>query len=327
MKVGDDVYCDVTVVVCAYSELRWEQIKAAIGSVQAQQPAARQVLLVVDHNPKLESRARAEFDGLTVLRNEGPQGLSGARNTGLNAAKFGITAFLDDDAQARPGWLAALMEPYRRPEVVATGGAVYPRWHDARPRWLPACFDWVVGCSYAGLPEATAPVRNPIGASMSMRTSEALAAGGFNSVVGRVGTRPRGCEETELAIRLTAARPGSQVIYVPDSAVDHHVPRQRARVRYFLSRCWQEGRSKADVVMLAGSRAGLERERRQVAVVIPAAILGDIRSALGGNPAGLARAAAAVAGLAVTSAGYVTGRTRRLVLRSAELRRSASSQC
>jgi hypothetical protein len=147
---------------------------------------------------------------------------------------------------------------------------------------------------------------------MSMRTAAALAAGGFNSVVGRIGTRPRGCEETELAIRLTAAQPGSQVLYVPDSAVDHHVPRQRVRVRYFVSRCWQEGRSKADVVMLAGSRAGLERERRQVAVVIPAAIRGDVRSALRGNLAGLARAATAVAGLAVTTAGYLTGRARRI---------------
>ena len=38
-------------------------------------------------------------------------------------------------------------------------------------------FDWVVGCSYRGLPETVSVVRNPIGAKMSLRTSLALEAG------------------------------------------------------------------------------------------------------------------------------------------------------
>ena len=86
---------------------------------------------------------------------------------------------------------------------MATGGSVHPLWPGPRPQWLPPAFDWVVGCSYLGLPEKTGAVRNPIGANMSMRTRPALDAGGFDTGLGRVGTRPVGCEETELAIRLT----------------------------------------------------------------------------------------------------------------------------
>ena len=96
---------------------------------------------------------------------------------------------------------------------------MYPRWPERRPRWLPPEFDWVVGCSYRGLPETVSVVRNPIGASMSLRTSLALEAGGFDDAVGRVGTSPRGCEETELAIRLTASPPG----------VDHLLCSRRGR--------------------------------------------------------------------------------------------------
>jgi len=44
------------------------------------------------------------------------------------------------DAEARPGWLASLIEPYRSPDVVGTGGAVLPRWPDTPPRWLPPEF-------------------------------------------------------------------------------------------------------------------------------------------------------------------------------------------
>ena len=95
---------------------------------------------MVDHNAKLAERARSELADVTVLENEGSQGLSDARNTGLRAASQPVTAFLDDDAEARPGWLAALIEPYRSPDVVATGGAVLPKWPDTPPRWLPPEF-------------------------------------------------------------------------------------------------------------------------------------------------------------------------------------------
>jgi GT2 family glycosyltransferase len=299
----------VSVVICAYTERRWQQTRAALESALRQEPAPAEVLLVVDHNAELADRARLEFTSVSVLENAGTQGLSGARNTGLKAATQPITAFLDDDAEARPGWLEHLAAPYSSPDVVATGGSVYPRWPAARPSWLPAEFYWVVGCSYRGLPETTGQVRNPIGASMSMLTDLALEVGGFDESVGRVGANTRGCEETELSIRLTASRAGSVILYVPASAVDHHVAPERLSFSYFARRCWHEGQSKADVVRLAGAAAGLQRERRQTAVVIPAALIRELRSLATGHVSAAARMSAMIAGLTAASAGYFSGRT------------------
>lgn len=166
----------VSVVICAYTMERWDQTRAAVASALAQRPGPAQVLLVVDHNAELAALARGCLPDVTVLENAGLPGLSGARNTGLRAATEPVTAFLDDDAEARPGWLNALIEPYLAPDVIATGGDVQPRWAGARPPWLPPEFDWVVGCSYIGLPESTGTVRNPIGANMSFRTQRALEA-------------------------------------------------------------------------------------------------------------------------------------------------------
>jgi glycosyltransferase involved in cell wall biosynthesis len=302
---------EVSVVICAYTERRWDQTRAAVESVLAQHPGPTEVLLVVDHNANLAARARRELGDVAVVESDGTQGLSGARNTGLRAAAQPVTVFLDDDAVARPGWLTSLVEPYRSSHVVATGGSVHPRWPGLRPRWLPPEFDWVVGCSYRGLPESAGPVRNPIGANMSLRTGLALEVGGFDAAVGRVGTRPRGCEETELAIRLTASRPGSAVFYVPTAAVDHHVAHERLQFGYFLRRCWHEGTSKAAVVRLAGASAGLERERRHVAVVIPAALIREFRSLATGDAGAITRMAVVLAGLGTTSVGYVAGLARR----------------
>lgn len=306
--VDDDL--GVSVVVCAYTEKRWMLTRAALDSALHQSPRPQQVLLVVDHNAGLAATARRELTGVTVLESDGTPGLSGARNTGLKAATQPVTVFLDDDAEARPGWLESLVQPYSSPNVVATGGSVHPRWPGRRPRWLPPEFDWVVGCSYRGLPETVSVVRNPIGASMSLRTSLALDAGGFDDAVGRVGTSPRGCEETELAIRLTASRPGSVIFYVPAAAVDHHVSADRLRFGYFVSRCWHEGLSKADVVRMVGSSAGLERERRHTAVVIPAALMRELRSLAAGDAGAGMRMAATIAGLCTVVAGYFTGRAR-----------------
>jgi glucosyl-dolichyl phosphate glucuronosyltransferase len=303
-------HLQVSVIVCAYTLDRWDQTRAAVASVLSQSPPPAEVLVVVDHNPHLAALCRDEMQGVRVIESAEPRGLSGARNTGLAAATRPVAVFLDDDAEARPGWLAALVAPYQRPEVVATGGGVQPRWQVSRPGWLPPEFDWVVGCSYLGLPESAGPVRNPIGANMSVRTQLALDAGGFNATIGRVGTRPRGCEETELAIRLTAAKEGAEVIYVPDAAVDHHVPAERARVGYFVRRCWHEGQSKAAVVRLVGSSSGLERERRQAVLVIPAALLRDLRGLLGGDASRGKRMAASIAGLGASAAGYVLGLAR-----------------
>ena len=309
---GNNAELKVSVVICAYTEQRWEQTRAAIQSVFDQHPGPAQVLLVVDHNPDLAARARRELSRVAVLDSDDAPGLCGARNTGLRAATQPITAFLDDDAEARPGWLASLVSPYSHSSVVATGGSVYPRWPGLRPAWLPPAFDWVVGCSYLGLPDSVSPVRNPIGANMSVRTRLALEVGGFDSSVGHMGGNLRGCDETELAIRLTASRPKSVVLHVPAAAVDHNVGKERTRFTYFLRRCWYEGLSKAIVVQLAGRSAGLDTERRHVAVVIPAALLRDLRSCVAGNPAALMRIIAAIGGLAATTAGYLTGRVRLL---------------
>ncbi len=146
--------------------------------------------------------------------------------------------FLDDDAIPHPGWLDALVDALDRDDVVGAGGPVIPRWATAKPPWFPEEFLWVVGCSYCGSPEERGPIRNPIGANMSFRRSACLDVGGFAVRLGRVGSTPLGCEETELAIRVRASRPDTAILHVPSARVEHLVTAERVRFRYFSTRCW-----------------------------------------------------------------------------------------
>jgi glycosyltransferase involved in cell wall biosynthesis len=296
-----------SVVICAYTEDRWDQLAAAIASVHRQTRPAAETIVVIDHCPPLARRAAVAFPGVTVLPSIGRPGLSGARNTGLGRATGDVVAFLDDDAQAAPDWLERLAGGYR-PGVAGVGGAVLPDWEVSRPRWLPSEFDWVVGCSYTGLPREAGPVRNLIGANMSFRREVFDLVGGFTEGLGRLGARPLGCEETELAIRIRQRRPGVSLRYDPSAVVYHRVPLQRARWRYFRARCFAEGLSKAAVSSLVGAQDGLASERHYVRRVLPRAVLrGLAPPGRGGRPR-VRPATTVVCGLAFTAAGYVHGR-------------------
>lgn len=302
---------DVSVIICAYTEERWTLLESAVTSVVEQTPTPIEVIVVVDHNPRLHDRLVGRFDDVQVLHNRFGLGLAGARNTGVAASRGEVVAFLDDDARAQPGWLAAHARHYEDSAVVGVGGRVHPQWQQPPPPWFPEEFAWVVGCTHSGIRPHVHQIRNPVGANMSLRRSSVQTAGGFREGLGRVGTVPLGCEETELAIRMKAGAPGTRIVYEPTAEVVHHVPAQRASWAYFSKRCWAEGLSKAHVSQLAGDRDGLSEERGYVSKTLPSAIGRSIRDATDlRDHRHLARAGAIVAGLAVTTGGYVTGRVR-----------------
>jgi glycosyltransferase involved in cell wall biosynthesis len=297
----------VSVIISAYTEDRWTDLVDAVRSVGAQPHDDLETIVVVDHNPSLLTRAQRELQGVTVIPNSEHRGLSGARNSGIAVARGDVVVFLDDDARAQPEWLDRLLAPYEDDAVIGVGGRIDADWQVPRPRWFPMEFDWVVGCSYLGMPVVRTDVRNVIGANMSFRREAFERVGGFPDGMGRVGTLPAGCEETEMCIRVRHRLPGRSIVYEPAAAVAHTVTPVRARVGYFLSRCVAEGRSKALVTAVAGTSVGLETERRYVVRVLPAGIARGVGEAIRGDRTGLVRAVAIAAGAALTAAGYVAG--------------------
>jgi glucosyl-dolichyl phosphate glucuronosyltransferase len=306
----------ISVVICAYTERRWDDLLTAVRSVQEQTVPALETIVVVDHNPRLLRRLRGQLPGVLVVNNHEQQGLSGARNSGVAAASGTVVAFLDDDATAAPDWLRWLAAGYRRPEVLGVGGAIEPVWAGRqRPRLLPEEFYWVVGCTYRGMPSATAAVRNLIGANMSFRRPIFGEVGGFQADLGRIGTRPGGCEETELCIRVRWRWPEGEFLYEPRALVRHRVPPERMTWRYFGARCYAEGLSKAMVTQRTDIRAGLAVERSYALHALPRGMARGLADTVRhGDSTGLGRAAVIAAGLAITTAGYVMGTTSPQVM-------------
>jgi glycosyltransferase involved in cell wall biosynthesis len=311
---------EASVVICAHTLDRWDELQRAVGSVRTQTRAPREIVVVVDNNEALRERAAREIAGVTVLPNAKQPGLSGGRMTGAEYITAPVIAFLDDDAAADPCWLEELLEAYRDPAVLGAGGPVEPLWQAPPPSWFPGEFRWVVGCTYAGMHVRDGRIRNPIGANMSVRADVLRRAGGFTSELGRrklgfsvsgrarIGGKAESCEETEFCIRAARLYPGGYWAYRPGARVRHAVPAQRTTWKYFVHRCLVEGTAKAGLADLAGSKDGLGVEGRYVREVLTRAVVSDLRAALRGKVGAARQAGAIVAGFVLTAFAYVTTR-------------------
>ncbi len=296
----------VDVVICAYTEERWDLLSASVASVQAQTVPPGQILLCIDHNDELAERCRQEWPTLgqtatppvKVLQNRYEGRLGSTRNTAIEQVSADVIAFLDDDAAADPTWIELLLRVYDEDGAVAVGGAPQPAFETARPSWFPEEFQWVFGCHYVGLPEVRQPVQHLIGASMSVRADAIRGLNGFRS---------DNHDDMDLSHRVAAEYGASAVVYEPKARVYHHVTAQRVTWDYFWRRCYYVNRGKVrafhDMEHAGNISAELAFAREMAGRVAQ-----RLRRGLRGDFPAVAQAGAIVAGLGLAGLGHVRGR-------------------
>lgn len=237
---------DFSIVVCTYN--RASSLPHTLGSLDRLDRAGLTAeVIVVDNNSR---DGTAEIVGAWIAATPLParyvreprQGLSNARNAGLDHARGRIIAFTDDDVVVDPRWLQELKRAFADPAVMAAGGRIRPLWLAPRPRWLgPDLFSFL-----ALLDHGDAPVRmkEPVlyGANLAAR-AECFAGRRFDSRLGRNGDRLEGGEDVVFVEDLMRA--GHAVLYWPGAVVHHRIPPERLRRSYF--RRWHRhlGRAQA----------------------------------------------------------------------------------
>ncbi|MBK7928123.1 MAG: glycosyltransferase [Bryobacterales bacterium] len=139
----------VTVVVVNWN--RRELLRACLASLERQTGCnARFDLVLVDNGSADQSveMARREFGRspaftLRVIENSDNRGFCAANNQGMAVAETPYIALLNNDAEAEPGWLAALCEALERPPRSRHGRVEDPRLgitrahRQSRPPHLP----------------------------------------------------------------------------------------------------------------------------------------------------------------------------------------------
>jgi glycosyltransferase involved in cell wall biosynthesis len=299
----------VSVIICCYTLERLGDLHEAIRSVQAQSHKPHEIIVAVDHNEELFNRLTSELppEFKVVISRQTP-GLSTTRNVGISHSTGDIISFIDDDAIADRNWLTNLCERFHDPRVIVVGGKAIPKWLDGnRPWWFPEELNWIIGCSYKGIPAEETKIRNVIGCNMAFRRTAFERAGLFSSEVGRVGKLQGLGEEAEICLRIKNTMPEALVVYEQNAVIYHKVPKWRVNLKYVAQRSFNEGLYKHVVGRLASSisREPLSTENSYLRYLLLNAI--PQRLIKLHRPAAVAAASVIMLSISSAGLGYIVG--------------------
>lgn len=233
---------DISVVLCTYNNA--ERLRITLQSFcRLNQPEGLDWELVVVNNNSTDDTETVikSFDGRLPITYvyEPEQGLSRARNTGLDVAEGELIVFTDDDVKPNPDWLTAYWEAYQdRPEENYFGGPVESEYEEEPPdgELLEIAMPSVVGLDYG--PESGKLDSEDIfiGANWACPSVHLRRVGGFDESFGlnaSTGSVNVG-EETELMSRLEDA--GLCGWYVSKAKLKHFVPKTKCKIGHICSR-------------------------------------------------------------------------------------------
>jgi len=190
-------------------------------------------VIVVDNNSQDNTKDVATRYPSVRYVFEEKLGLSYARNTGIRAAVGDIVAFIDDDSEADPGWLQALLDIYDKyPDAWAVGGKILLMWDAEPPEWLNEEHYCNLGFrDFGNISRQLSWPERIAGSNCSFRREVFSQMGHFKPALGRIGSILLACEEVQIQKRIYQA--GYSVYYNPDAVVYHHVPASRMNKAYF----------------------------------------------------------------------------------------------
>jgi GT2 family glycosyltransferase len=229
-------YQEVKTSVIIVTVERPECVRRCLECLHAQEPHPDQIVVVDASVDDLTKDVVERSPGVLYVRNPAGKGCTPrSRNLGLENAAGDIILYVDDDAYAHPGWLAAMLSAYTDDSIGGVGGRAL--------RLKPGEeFEGVneigkirpngtITGNFAADPGKIIEVDHFIGANMSFRADVLARLGALNE---EYAGGPE-CEETDIALRVK--RLGYKLVFNPAAVVDH-IAAPRVIGRRFGYRYW-----------------------------------------------------------------------------------------
>jgi GT2 family glycosyltransferase len=211
-------------------------LEVALSSIVPQARAmGAEVLVIDDAGASPQAREQARRLGARYEPHERELGLNVARNTGVRRSEGELVVFVDDDVEAGPGWLQALLAAEREhPDVDVLAGRIRPRLEGRAPR---TCGREGPPITTLDLGERDTEARYAWGANMAIRRDALERVGPFDVSL------EHGGDEQEWQDRLRAREARARVLYVAGAAVDHRRAGPDARLRALVRTAYARGRA------------------------------------------------------------------------------------
>lgn len=265
---------------------RRDYLAVALASVAPQAAEHEAEIVVVEDDPADPgTRALVERHGGRYVAHGAARGINVARNTAVREARGDVLCFLDDDVEAWPGWLAAMLAGAEaNPEHLVLGGPIRARLEATN---LNACGREPLPVTTLDLGSEDDDAELVWGANLTLRRAVFDRAGGaFDETLGGAG------DEEDLQRRYRAG--GGRIRYVAAAGVDHRRAGADARIAALARAGWHRGRAArrydahkgavpslpAELRTLAGCVTHVPRYRCGNGIVMAVTTAGRIREAL-----------------------------------------------
>jgi succinoglycan biosynthesis protein ExoM len=241
-------YASVDVAVCTY---RRPSLEATLRSLacQALPPGLKIRVIVADNDETASARALVERVmsevGLDYTYVHAPaRNISVARNACLATASAPLLAFIDDDEEASPTWLANLLQRLNEDDADVVLGPVRAIYQEDAPSWLrDADLHSIRPVRRAGRSIETGYTCNVLFVRSSAVDLE------FNPELGRSGG-----EDTMFFDQMH--RRGARLSFAPTAVVTEIVIAPRARLDWLLKRSFRTGQTHARILKARGGAKG-----------------------------------------------------------------------
>lgn len=216
----------VSIVICTYNRARF--LPTALESLKNQTIESRAYEIVVINNNSTDTtevlclafqKANPNLNFKYVI--EPKQGLSHARNTGIEVASGKYIAFIDDDAIADPNYAKSIAKAFETyPDYDALGGKITPIYESITElKWLSKYLWGMVAKVDNGDKIEPFTKKYPAGCNMVFRKEVFSTIGNFNP---NLANR---CDDRFIFSQMKNF--GKKTLYYPTASVNHFIPDDR----------------------------------------------------------------------------------------------------
>lgn len=236
---------DISIIICTYN--RVDNLKDCFDCLSAQDvdnDFKWEVILVdnnsSDHTQQATAHYAIRYDFMLRYTFESKQGLSHARNHGINTSSGAILVFIDDDIRVNKNWLQSIFNTFKNQQCDAVGGRIHIESPAKLPKWItPDMYGFLGHQDFGNEPRPMDGYNEyPFGGNMAVRRSVFDKIGLFDTNLGRKGTGLKKDElfkgeESDFFYRLASA--SGKFYYQPNALVLHKILAYQLKPGFFLT--------------------------------------------------------------------------------------------
>lgn len=255
----------LSVVICSYNRGKYLPMVLDSLKVQDYSSQAHEIILInnnstdnTDEIIRNYRQANPTFPLVYVI--EYNQGISHARNRGVETAKGDIIVFIDDDETVEPDFLTSVNNFFTQyKDASISSGPVIPVYETEKPEWLSHfTMRLITGAYDKGKSIKLLGNKDYPGTGHAcFRKSLFVKYGAFDVTLGRKGNSLMGAEDKDFFLRLMNG--GEKCYYLPSAKIYHHIPESKLTDDFFRRLTYSIGKSERIRTLNRGKKAFYKR--------------------------------------------------------------------